>query len=147
MSDRTKKENSGDFLGAHMSIAGGLHKAVERGRVAGCGVLQVFTQNSNQWRGKRIADSDAALFREAWEESGMRDIVSHDIYLINLAAAPGEVREKSMAGFLEEMEPLARAHTPAGREGEAIYRVGRTTASYVHFYFPSNPAAVAALLG
>jgi len=108
MSDRTKKENSGDFLGAHMSIAGGLHKAVERGRVAGCGVLQVFTQNSNQWRGKRIADSDAALFREAWEESGMRDIVSHDIYLINLAAAPGEVREKSMAGFLEEMERCAR---------------------------------------
>jgi deoxyribonuclease-4 len=108
MSDRTKKGNSGDFLGAHMSIAGGLHKAVERGRVAGCGVLQVFTQNSNQWRGKRIADSDAALFREAWEESGMRDIVSHDIYLINLAAAPGEVREKSMAGFLEEMERCAR---------------------------------------
>ena len=108
MSDRTKKGNPGDYLGAHMSIAGGLHKAVERGRVAGCGVLQVFTQNSNQWRGKRIADSDAALFREAWEESGMRDIVSHDIYLINLAAAPGEVREKSMAGFLEEMERCAR---------------------------------------
>jgi deoxyribonuclease-4 len=108
MSDRTKKGTSGDFLGAHMSIAGGLHKAVERGRVAGCGVLQVFTQNSNQWRGKRIADSDAALFREAWEESGMRDIVSHDIYLINLAAAPGEVREKSKAGFLEEMERCAR---------------------------------------
>jgi len=108
MSDRTKKGNPGDYLGAHMSIAGGLHKAVERGRVAGCGVLQVFTQNSNQWRGKRITDSDAALFREAWEESGMRDIVSHDIYLINLAAAPGEVREKSMAGFLEEMERCAR---------------------------------------
>lgn len=108
MSDRTKKGTTGDFLGAHMSIAGGLHKAVERGRVAGCGVLQVFTQNSNQWRGKRIADSDAALFREAWEESGMRDIVSHDIYLINLAAAPGEVREKSKAGFLEEMERCAR---------------------------------------
>lgn len=108
MSDRTKKGNPGDYLGAHMSIAGGLHKAVERGRHAGCGVLQVFTQNSNQWRGKRIADSDAALFREAWEESGMRDIVSHDIYLINLAAAPGEVRDKSMAGFLEEMERCAR---------------------------------------
>jgi cobyrinic acid a,c-diamide synthase len=42
---------------------------------------------------------------------------------------------------------LARATTPAGREGEAIYRLGRLTASYVHFYFPSNPAAVAALFG
>ena len=45
------------------------------------------------------------------------------------------------------LAPLARATTPAGREGEAIYRLGRLTASYVHFYFPSNPAAVAALFG
>jgi cobyrinic acid a,c-diamide synthase len=45
------------------------------------------------------------------------------------------------------LAPLARALTPAGREGEAIYRVGRLTASYVHFYFPSNPVATAALFG
>lgn len=43
------------------------------------------------------------------------------------------------------LAPLARAFTPAGREGEAIYRLGRLTASYVHFYFPSNPVATAAL--
>jgi cobyrinic acid a,c-diamide synthase len=42
--------------------------------------------------------------------------------------------------------PLTRAHTADGREGEAIYRQGRLTASYVHFYFPSNPAAIASLL-
>ena len=41
--------------------------------------------------------------------------------------------------------PLVRAQTPDGREGEAIYRQGRVTASYVHFYFPSDPAAVAGL--
>lgn len=108
MSDRPVKENPAHWLGAHMSIAGGLPKAVERGRAAGCGVLQVFTQNSNQWRGKRITDSDASLFREKWAESGIKEIVSHDIYLINLAAAPGETRDKSMAGFLEEMERCAR---------------------------------------
>ncbi|MBS0512548.1 MAG: cobyrinate a,c-diamide synthase [Proteobacteria bacterium] len=44
------------------------------------------------------------------------------------------------------LQPLLRAQTPGGGEGEAIHRVGRLTASYVHFYFPSNPAAVAALL-
>lgn len=97
-----------DYLGAHMSIAGGLHKAVERGLAAGCGVIQVFTQNSNQWRGKPVSDSEAALFRERREEAGLHDVVSHDIYLINLAAAPGEVRDKSLAGFLEEMERCAR---------------------------------------
>ncbi len=41
--------------------------------------------------------------------------------------------------------PWLRARTPDGREGEAIYRQGRLTASYVHFYFPSDPAATAAL--
>lgn len=45
------------------------------------------------------------------------------------------------------LPPLARAHTADGREGEAIYRLNRLTASYVHIYFPSNPAAIAALLG
>jgi cobyrinic acid a,c-diamide synthase len=45
------------------------------------------------------------------------------------------------------LTPLARARTPEGREGEAIYRLGHLTASYVHFYFPSNPEAVAALFG
>ena len=43
------------------------------------------------------------------------------------------------------LRPLVRARTPGGGEGEAIYRVGRLTASYVHFYFPSNPGAVASL--
>ena len=44
------------------------------------------------------------------------------------------------------LQALVRAQTPDGREGEPIYRHLRTTASYVHIYFPSNPAAVAQLL-
>ena len=43
------------------------------------------------------------------------------------------------------LPPLTLARTAEGRSGEAIYRRQRLTASYVHFYFPSNPAAVAAL--
>ena len=91
-----------------MSISGGLSKAIDRGSAAGCGVIQIFTQNSNQWRGKAVSDSEVSLFREKREAAGLVDIVSHDIYLINLAAAPGEVRDKSLAGFLEEMERCAR---------------------------------------
>jgi deoxyribonuclease-4 len=97
-----------DYLGAHMSISGGIHLAPGRGKTAGCGVIQVFTQNSNQWRGKMPTDSDVALFREQWEEAGLHEIVSHDIYLVNLGAAPGEVRDKSLAAFREEMERCAR---------------------------------------
>jgi deoxyribonuclease-4 len=97
-----------DYLGAHMSISGGIHLAPGRGAEAGCGVIQVFTQNSNQWRGKPVSDSDAALFREKWLESGLHEVVSHDIYLVNLASSPGEVREKSLAAFREEMERCSR---------------------------------------
>src|SRR5512135_956007 len=116
-----------DYLGAHMSISGGIHLAPERGVKAGCGVIQVFTQNANQWRGKEISDADALLFREKWGESGLHEVVSHDIYLINLGAPPGEVRDKSLAGFREEMTRCARlgigkivmhpgAHTGDGEE-------------------------------
>ncbi len=96
-----------DYLGAHMSIAGGIHLAIDRGVQAGCGVVQLFTQVSNQWRGKMPSDADAALFREKLAASGMHEVVSHDIYLINLAAAPGETRDKSLAGFGEEMRRCA----------------------------------------
>lgn len=96
-----------DFLGAHMSIAGGIHLALERGVEAGCGVIQVFTQNASQWRGKAVSDVDALLFREKRAASGLNEVISHDIYLINLGAPPGEIRDKSLAGFREELARCA----------------------------------------
>ena len=97
-----------DYLGAHMSISGGLHKAIERAVASGCGTLQLFTRSSNQWKGKPVSDSDAALFRRSFAESGLHDIISHDIYLINLAAPPGDTRDKSLAAFADEMATCAR---------------------------------------
>ncbi len=97
-----------DYLGAHMSIAGGLHLAIDRAVAAGCGVLQIFTRNSNQWRGKPVSDADCDLFREKFAASGLHEIISHDIYLINLAAAPGDVRDKSLLAFRDELETCAR---------------------------------------
>lgn len=43
------------------------------------------------------------------------------------------------------LTPLIHARTADGHDGEAIFRHQRLTASYVHFYFPSNPPAIAAL--
>jgi deoxyribonuclease-4 len=97
-----------DLLGAHISISGGVHLAPARGSANGCNVMQIFTQNSNQWRGKMPTDTDVALFKEKQAESGILDVVSHDIYLINLASAPGETRDKSMVAFQEEMQRCAR---------------------------------------
>lgn len=97
-----------DYLGAHMSISGGLHLAIDRAVAAGCGVLQIFTRNSNQWKGKPVSEADAALFRQKFAASGLHEIISHDIYLINLAAPPGETRDKSLAAFRDELETCAR---------------------------------------
>ncbi len=97
-----------DYLGAHMSISGGLHLAVDRAVAAGCNVLQIFTRNSNQWKGKPVSESDAALFRTKFAASGLHEVVSHDIYLINLAAPPGETRDKSLIAFRDELETCAR---------------------------------------
>lgn len=97
-----------DYLGAHMSIAGGLHKAIERAVAAGCGTLQIFTRSSNQWKGKPVSDADAELFRSTFAASGLHEVISHDIYLINLAAPPGDTRDKSLAAFADEMATCAR---------------------------------------
>ncbi|WP_136515603.1 deoxyribonuclease IV [Geomonas edaphica] len=97
-----------DLLGAHVSISGGIHNAVDRGVAAGCGFIQVFTQNANQWRGKAISDADAKLFRDKLAASGIAGAMSHDIYLINLAAAPGDVKDKSLLAFREELQRCAK---------------------------------------
>lgn len=97
-----------DYLGAHMSISGGLHLAIDRAVAAGCGVVQVFTRNSNQWKGKTISEADVALFRDKFSASGLHEVIAHDIYLINLAAPPGETRDKSLAAFRDELETCAR---------------------------------------
>lgn len=97
-----------DYLGAHMSISGGLHLAIDRAVAAGCNVLQIFTRNSNQWKGKPVSDADAALFRSKFAASGLYEVISHDIYLINLASPPGETRDKSLAAFRDELETCAR---------------------------------------
>lgn len=97
-----------DYLGAHMSISGGLHKAIDRAVAAGCGTLQIFTRSSNQWKGKPVSDKDAELFRATFAASGLHEVVSHDIYLINLAAPEGDTRTKSLAAFADEMATCAQ---------------------------------------
>ena len=97
-----------DYLGAHMSISGGLHFAIDRAVAAGCNVLQVFTRNSNQWRGKPVSEADVVLFLSKLAASGLHEVISHDIYLINLAAPPGETRAKSLAAFRDELETCVR---------------------------------------
>ena len=87
-----------------MSIAGGLHRAVEAAVALGCPTMQIFTKNSNQWAGKPLSDDEVRTFRSAVQAAGLVQLASHDSYLINLAAPDDALYRKSIAAFIAEME-------------------------------------------
>jgi deoxyribonuclease-4 len=92
-----------------MSVAGGAHKALQRGKDVGCTVVQVFTKNASQWAAKPISPEDATLFRSTCQETGYQacDLVAHDSYLINLATPDDALWEKSLAAFGHELDRCA----------------------------------------
>ncbi|NPV30428.1 MAG: deoxyribonuclease IV [Firmicutes bacterium] len=99
-------------LGAHMSIAGGVDKAVLRGASIGCETIQIFTKNTNQWRAKPLGPEEIARFQEARARTGIEPIFAHTSYLINLGSPQEELWEKSLASLLLEMERCAALGLP-----------------------------------
>jgi len=91
------------LAGAHVSIAGGMHRAFERGAGLQCRVIQIFLKNSNQWKAKLLTEQEGVLFRTARKHSSVRSVVAHDSYLINLASPDRGLYRKSFEAFLEEM--------------------------------------------
>lgn len=96
------------ILGAHQSIAGGYYKAVEIAASTGGDCVQLFTKNNNQWRAKELTDDDVARFRESLARLAIKHPLSHNSYLINLAAPDDVLWQKSIEGMVVE---LKRAET------------------------------------
>lgn len=116
-------------LGAHMSIAGGLPLACERGRDAGCDVIQMFVKNQRQWKGPKLEDEEVAEFRVAKKAHGIKTAFAHDTYLINMASPDKALWEKSVDAFVDELERcealgLAFLVTHPGSPGEAGEALG-----------------------
>ena len=95
------------LAGAHMSIAGGIHRAFERGARASCRTIQVFLKNSNRWEAKPLTDRDRVLFRQAQSTHQIDPILAHDSYLINLASPDDRLYLKSIKAFIEELKRAA----------------------------------------
>lgn len=97
---------TGPRLGAHMSIAGGCHNALTRGREVGADAVQVFTKNASQWKAKPLTDDLCDQFHSTLTTTGYTaaDLIAHDSYLINLASGDVELRTKSQAALLDELE-------------------------------------------
>ena len=91
-------------IGAHMSVAGGVSKAVDRALVHGCESLQIFCKNANQWIGKPIDPDEIVRFRQRVDETRLSPVVSHASYLINLATSLPLLRQQSIAAFVDELD-------------------------------------------
>jgi deoxyribonuclease-4 len=89
-----------------MSIAGGCHNALTRGREVGADAVQVFTKNASQWKAKPLTEELCGQFHSTLTSTGYTsaDLIAHDSYLINLASGAEELRTKSQAALLDELE-------------------------------------------
>src|SRR5438046_602515 len=96
------------LLGAHMSVAGGLHKAFERGESIGCTAIQIFTKSNRQWYAKKITETEADLFKQAAKSSPIGFVMVHASYLINIGSPDQATAKKSVAALIEELERCAQ---------------------------------------
>lgn len=126
------------LIGAHVSPAGGLDKAVQRGSELGAESIQIFNQSPRMWRPTSYGAEDFARFREAREQSPIGAVLIHAVYLLNCASEDPEIREKSLASLTHSLRVgdaigatgvvLHPGSAKTGHVGEAIARAGAVIA-------------------
>lgn len=96
------------LLGAHVSIAGGLDRAVDRATAMGCTAMQIFTRNASRWQAPPLSDRMIKAFRQARAVSNVHFVAAHSSYLINLASPDLGTRQRSLRAFRDELERSCR---------------------------------------
>jgi deoxyribonuclease IV len=91
------------LIGAHVSPAGGLPKAIERGLERDCRAIQIFNQSPRMWRPSVYSEQDVAAFREAMAASQIDAVLIHAVYLLNCASEDPEIREKSLVSLTHSL--------------------------------------------
>ncbi len=127
------------LVGAHVSPAGGLYRAVERGSALGARAIQIFNQSPRAWRPTDYQTEDFERFREAQAASDIAAVVIHAVYLVNCASDDPEIRSKSLASLTHSLRvgDAIGAHAvivhpgsaKAGPVGPAIERAGQLFAA------------------
>ena len=123
------------LIGAHVSNAGGLPRAVERGVERGCDAIQIFNQSPRMWRPTAYSDDDFAEFGAAMKASPIKAVVIHAVYLLNCATEDRDMREKTLASLIQSLRVGAGIgargvvlHPGSAKQGDvaqAIKRAGR----------------------
>jgi deoxyribonuclease-4 len=98
---QTKKHRL--LLGAHISIGGGLYKAIERGTELGCTTIQFFVKSNRQWHAKKLTNEEVEFFKEAHKQSPIDPLIAHASYLINLGSPHAVTAQKSYLALLDEL--------------------------------------------
>ncbi|KPV40742.1 endonuclease [Thiohalorhabdus denitrificans] len=123
-------------VGAHLSTQGGLEQALVRGAAIGADCIQIFTRNQRQWHPRGLEEREVEAFRRLRGETGIRTVMSHGSYLVNLAAPDPDKHAQSFGAMEAELERCHRlgvellnfhpgAHMKAGREA-GIERIADT---------------------
>lgn len=114
------------LLGAHESVAGGLHLAFDRLAKVGGSALQIFTRNQRQWNPSPVTDEEQTLFHDAWAECPDIPVASHASYLVNLASGKPDLVKKSITAFIDELKrcevlniPMVVMH-PGSHGGDGV---------------------------
>ncbi len=99
-------------LGAHVSVAGGVHTAPDRGKRIGADVIQIFSKHNTRWMGKALEEEDIRAFRTETDRSGVRTVAIHSAYLINLGSSKETVRTRSLYALEDEASRAAMLAVP-----------------------------------
>lgn len=126
------------LIGAHVSPAGGLPKAVERGVEIGAECIQIFNQSPRMWRPTAYTEDDFAAFRQAMQDSPIGAVLIHAVYLLNCASEDPEIRSKTLASLIQSLRVgagigavgvvLHPGSAKTGHVGQAIARAGEVIA-------------------
>jgi deoxyribonuclease-4 len=122
------------LIGAHVSPAGGLPKAIERGIERDCRSIQIFNQSPRMWKPTVYRDEDVAAFREAMAASPIDAVLIHAVYLLNCASEDPEIRAKTLESLTHSLRVgaaigaagvvLHPGSAKTGDVGEALARAG-----------------------
>jgi deoxyribonuclease IV len=92
------------LIGAHVSQAGGLEKAVERGLERDCDAIQIFNQSPRMWRPTGYGEDDYVAFRRAIRGTQIKAVLIHAVYLINCASEDRDIRKKSLTSLVHSLQ-------------------------------------------
>lgn len=98
------------YIGAHVSMAGGIENAPKNAHAIGATAFALFTKNQRQWVAKPYTSKNIDLFNERMEEYGYTagQVLPHDGYLINLGNPDDDKREQSLEAFIDELQRCAQ---------------------------------------